>query len=89
MAAKKPMPRMTSGPRAGQVVPKKYRGLKPGQFALPPGRYPDNTIGRARNALARVAQNGTPAQQATVKAKVAKKYPGIAVGGKKPMRKGK
>lgn len=85
--AGKSTPRMTSGPRKGQAVPKKYRGLKPSDFALGAGRYPINTPGRARNALARVAQNGTPAQQATVRAKVARKYPGIAVAGKK--RKGK
>ncbi len=79
------MPRMTSGPRAGQVVPKKYRALPPSDFALPPGRYPDNTPGRARDALSRAAGNATPAQQKTIRAAVARKYPTIAVAGKKPM----
>ena len=83
--AMKPMPRMTSGPNAGAPVPKKYRALPASDFALSKGRYPDNTVKRARNALARVAQNGTPAQQATVKAAVARKYPAIKVAGKKPM----
>lgn len=62
-------------------------------FALPgkgtgkggkgPGSYPIDTPGRARNALARGAQNASPAEQATIKRKVAAKYPSIAVSGKK------
>lgn len=68
-------------------VPKKYRKLPAGDFALGKGHYPVNTAKRARNALSRIAQNGTPAQQATVKAKVARKYPSIAVAGKKPKSK--
>lgn len=62
-------------------VPKKYRGIAASNFALGKGRYPINTAGRARNALARIAQNGTAAQQAQVRAKVHKKYPGIRIGG--------
>ena len=46
------------------------------------GAYPIDTAARARNALARVAQHGTTQEQATVKRKVAAKYPGIKVGGK-------
>ena len=46
-------------------------------FALPGGRYPIEDAAHARNALARVAQHGTPAEQAKVQAKVYKKYPGI------------
>jgi hypothetical protein len=68
---------------AKTTVPKKYRKLPASAFALGKGRYPINTPGRARNALARVAQNGTPGQVATVKAAVRKKYPSIAVAGKK------
>ena len=62
-------------------------------FALPgrgtgkggkgPGSYPIDTKARARNALARGAQNASPAQQATIKRKVEAKFPSIAVGGKK------
>jgi len=65
-------------------------------FALPgkgsgkggkgPGSYPIDTKARARNALARGAQNASPAQQAEIKRKVEKKYPSIAVGGKKEKR---
>lgn len=47
------------------------------------GAYPIENKSHARNALARVAQYGTPAEKATVKRKVAAKFPGIAVGGKK------
>lgn len=52
-------------------------------FALPGRRYPIHNIGHARNALARAAANATPAEQATIKAKVAKRYPEIKVAGKK------
>ncbi len=40
--------------------------------------YPVEDKVHARNALARVAQNGSPAQQAKVKAVVKKKYPSIS-----------
>jgi len=82
-ARKSKLPRITSGPSTGQPVPKKYRALPASDFALGPGRYPINTPARARNALARIAQNGTPAQQTTVQTAVRKKYPNIAVGGMK------
>ena len=72
---------------AKQTVPKKYRNIPAGDFALGKGHYPINTPKRARSALARIAANGTPAQQATVRSKVAKKYPNIAVAGKKGKRK--
>ena len=51
--------------------------LKSSQFALPGGRYPIEDKNHARNALARVAQHGSPAEQARVRAAVHKKYPGI------------
>jgi hypothetical protein len=46
-------------------------------FALPGRKYPINDANHARNALARVAQNGSPEQKAEVRKKVAAKYPGI------------
>ncbi len=46
-------------------------------FALPGGRYPIEDKAHARNALARVAQHGTPAEKAAVKAKVHRKFPAI------------
>lgn len=49
-------------------------------FALGSGRYPIEDASHARNALARVSQHGTPAEQATVREKVHEKYPGIGEG---------
>jgi hypothetical protein len=47
-------------------------------FALPGKRkYPIPDKAHARNALARVAQNGTPAQQKKVKAAVHKRFPSL------------
>jgi hypothetical protein len=51
--------------------------IAPKNFALPGGRYPIEDKSHARNALARVSQNGTPAEKATVRKKVAAKYPGM------------
>lgn len=64
----------------------KSRDAIPGSdFALPGRRYPIENASHARNALSRVSANGTPAEKATVRAKVHAKYPGI--GGKdKPRR---
>jgi hypothetical protein len=62
-------------------IPKKYKSIKPSDFALAPGEYPIDTIGRARSALARVAANGTPAEQQKVRDAVAAKYPSINVTG--------
>jgi hypothetical protein len=85
-----------NSPKFTQKKGKRLAGGKPiprAQFALPgagPGgkdAYPIDTPGRARNALSRGAANASPAQQATIKAKVKAKYPKIAVGGKKPAAK--
>lgn len=46
-------------------------------FALPGRRYPIHDASHARNALARAAQHATPAEQATIRRKVAARYPGI------------
>ncbi len=48
-----------------------------GQFALPGRRYPVEDAAHARNALARVSQDGTPAEKATVRRKVHQLYPGL------------
>lgn len=47
------------------------------EFALPGRRYPIHDLVHARDALARVAQNGTAAEQATVRMKVKRRFPGI------------
>jgi hypothetical protein len=46
-------------------------------FALPGGRYPIHDEAHARNALARVAQHGTPEEQKKVRAAVKRRYPHI------------
>jgi hypothetical protein len=52
-------------------------------FAEPDKRkYPIENETHARNALARVAKSGTPAEKAKVKAAVKKKYPSIGESGK-------
>lgn len=57
--------------------------MKKSTFAIPGERkYPIPDASHARNALARVAANGTAAEKAKVRAAVKKKFPGIDVGGK-------
>ena len=51
--------------------------IKEKNFALPGGRYPIHDRSHARAALSMVAKHGTPEEQATVRAKVKAKYPGI------------
>ena len=52
--------------------------IKPSNFGLPKQRaYPIHDIAHARNALARVAQFGTDAEQSKVKRAVCKKYPSL------------
>ncbi|MCU1659059.1 MAG: hypothetical protein JWO57_3715 [Pseudonocardiales bacterium] len=63
---------------------KKRTKLSKKTFALPGKRkYPIPDKAHARNALARVAQNGTPAEQKKVKAAVKKRFPSIGKNGKK------
>ena len=50
-----------------------------GAFALPGRRYPIEDAPHARNALARVSQYGTPGEQAMVRGKVKRRYPGITL----------
>ena len=69
-----------------EKLPKKdfaLPGRGTGKEGKGPGSYPIDTKARARNALARGAQNASPAQQKEIKRKVEKKFPSIAVGGKK------
>jgi hypothetical protein len=54
------------------------KALPAKSFAEPDKRkYPIENEAHARNALSRVAQSGTPAEKAKVKAAVSKKYPAI------------
>ena len=51
----------------------------PGKSFVFPGKrsYPINDLAHARNALARVAQHGSPSEQARVRAAVHKKFPKV------------
>lgn len=61
-----------------KLTAKARKALPTKDFAGPDRSYPIEDKSHARNALARVSQHGSPALQAKVKAKVRKKYPGIA-----------
>ncbi len=64
---------------------KARKKLSKKSFALPGKRkYPIPDKAHARNALARVAQHGTPAEQKKVKQAVRKRFPSI---GKKKSKK--
>lgn len=55
--------------------------MKPSSFALPgQKKYRIDDPAHARNALARVAQHGTPAEKAQVRRAVKRKYPSIGKG---------
>ena len=65
----------------------KRKKLGKGSFAIPSKRkYPIHDISHARNALARVAQHGTPAEKRQVRRAVYRKYPSLKKG-KKAKRK--
>lgn len=66
-------------PKSDFGVPSKAKGEAKGK----PGNYPIDTEKRARNALSRVSQHGTPAEKKQVRSRVAKKYPGIEQSKKK------
>jgi len=68
--------------RSQFAIPGKGKGKKKAKGKAK-GRYPINDKAHARNALARVAQHGSPAEKKKVRAAVKRKYPSIAVGGKK------
>ncbi len=64
----------------GALTAMQRDSLPDGAFALPNRRYPIHNVKHARNALARVAQHGTPAERKAVKAAVADRYPEIEQG---------
>lgn len=60
------------------LTSKKRNKLRKTSFALPEARkYPIPDISHARNALARVSQNGTLSEKKKVRAAVLKKYPSL------------
>lgn len=62
-----------------KLTTKKRNDLSESTFALPGRRYPIPDASHARNALARVAQNGSSSEQEVVRMKVRKKFPGIRI----------
>ena len=60
-----------------ELTTKARKHIKSSNFALPGKRYPIHDKAHARNALARVAQHGTPEEQAKVRAAVHRKFPDI------------
>jgi hypothetical protein len=65
-----------------ELTTKQRNDLPDSDFVFPEERkYPINDESHARNALARVAQHGTPAEQKKVREAVTKRYPGIEVSG--------
>lgn len=63
--------------RSPKMTAAKRERMSPSNFALGGRRYPIDTIGRARNALARVAQHGSTSEQKRVHAAVCRKFPSI------------
>lgn len=63
-----------------QLTASARKAIPSGEFALPGRRYPIEDKSHARNALSRVAENGTPAEKSTVRAKVHRKFPSIGSG---------
>jgi len=69
---------------AKELKAKDRKKLSKSVFALPGKRkYPIPDKSHARNALARVAQHGTPAEQKEVQAAVKKRFPSIGKKSKK------
>jgi hypothetical protein len=65
-----------------ELTTKQRNDLPDSAFVFPEERkYPINDESHARNALARVAQHGTPEEQKKVQAAVTERYPGIEVSG--------
>lgn len=69
--------------RSPEMTAAKRRRMAPSSFALPGRRYPIDTLGRARNALARGSQHATRAEFAKIKRAVHRKWPSIEVSGLK------
>jgi len=61
----------------GTLNAKSRKALPSSDFAGPGRSYPIEDKAHARNALARVAQNGSPSEQAAVRRKVHAKYPDL------------
>ncbi len=60
-----------------QLTAATRNSLPSASFALPGRRYPIEDKGHARAALSRASANASPAEQATVRAKVHRAFPSI------------
>ena len=65
-----------------RLTTKARKALPTSSFAGPGRSYPVEDKAHARAALSRASQFASPALKARIKAKVKRKYPSIAVGGK-------
>jgi hypothetical protein len=63
-----------------KLTPATRKKIPTSEFALPGRRYPIEDEAHARNALARVAQDGTPAEKTTVRRKVQRRFPDLKQG---------
>lgn len=68
----------------GELSSEQRARLRRSEFAIPDkapgsGSYPIPDEAHARDALARVAQHGTPGEQAQVRAAVKRRFPDIEV----------
>lgn len=73
-----------------KLTSKQRNKLPTKSFAEPAQRaYPIEDIAHARNALALVAQHGSPAEQASVRAKVYARYPELKKNKPAPIKIGK
>lgn len=71
-----------------RLTSKRRNKLPKSSFAIKSQRkYPIDTKARARNALARVSQFGTKAQQKQVRAAVTRKFPSLKKSGRGRRRK--
>lgn len=67
-----------------KLTSKQRKKLPKSKFALPGARrYPIDSKARARNALARAAQNEPKSTQKTIRAKVTKRWPSLKKSGSK------
>lgn len=67
----------------GRLSSREREQMPKSDFVYPGARrYPIPDEAHARNALARVSQNGTSAEKRRVRAAVRRKYPGIEIGDK-------
>jgi hypothetical protein len=74
-----------------RLTARRRNAMQRGTFAIPSRRaYPIPDIAHARNALARVAQFGTPAEQAQVRRAVYAKFPSLKPAARRaPRRRGR